>query len=250
MAAKAKQKAAEEPKSDLIQIMTVSLFIILLAFFILLNAFATIDDIRQREVLGSIMKSFGILSGGSSLIEGQGDTIVPPKLQHSPEDIDLSHLYKLDDNLLVNIDMFANNNGNVVRIPADLLFQGHTARLKTAAEPLLIELGRTIASNQYPVEISGHSDNAYRISGKKISKRELTSMRAYQVLGYLIARTDIAPKRLTAFGWGAQQPIVSNQTPETRALNNRIEILFVNQKRVRKPKGVFTFKDFFFKVFE
>ena len=44
--------------------MTVSLFIILLAFFILLNTLAVPDEARQRLALGSLMRNFGVLSGG------------------------------------------------------------------------------------------------------------------------------------------------------------------------------------------
>ena len=50
MALRSRKKQGEEKKSDsLIQIMTISLFIILLAFFILLNAIGRVDEHKKRR---------------------------------------------------------------------------------------------------------------------------------------------------------------------------------------------------------
>ena len=68
-----KKQQNEDAAPNLIMVMTVSLFIILLAFFILLNAIAVEDDARQRLALGSLMENFGVLSGGFSLTGGTDD---------------------------------------------------------------------------------------------------------------------------------------------------------------------------------
>lgn len=47
-----------------IRVLTVALFIILLAFFIVLNSIAVIDESRTLAALGSLIGSFGILPGG------------------------------------------------------------------------------------------------------------------------------------------------------------------------------------------
>ena len=47
-------------------VMMLSLFLILLTFFILLNSIATMDERRTRVAIGSLMGAFGIFKGGTS----------------------------------------------------------------------------------------------------------------------------------------------------------------------------------------
>ncbi|MFB6359078.1 MAG: flagellar motor protein MotB, partial [Thiohalorhabdaceae bacterium] len=49
------------------RVMFVSLFMILLAFFILLNSIATIQEQRKKEALESLGGAFGQLPAGASL---------------------------------------------------------------------------------------------------------------------------------------------------------------------------------------
>ncbi len=57
--AKKNQGSEDDGENTMIQIMTISLFIILLAFFILLNSIAVVDVKKQRIVVGSIVENFG-----------------------------------------------------------------------------------------------------------------------------------------------------------------------------------------------
>lgn len=68
------------------------------------------------------------------------------------------------------------------------------------------------------VEIRGHTDN----TGGLQYNQMLSEARAETVRIYLIQR-GIDSHRLLVKGYGASQPIVSNNTPEDRAQNRRIE---------------------------
>ena len=66
-----RKKKREIPQGiDLGPIMFASLAILMLAFFILLNALSTIDTKRRIKVLGSLQGTFGIFSGGASIKGG------------------------------------------------------------------------------------------------------------------------------------------------------------------------------------
>jgi outer membrane protein OmpA-like peptidoglycan-associated protein len=68
------------------------------------------------------------------------------------------------------------------------------------------------------IEIGGHTDNIGPVGGNiRLSER-----RANAVRDYLISR-GIDASRLTAVGYGPDQPIASNDTAEGRAENRRIE---------------------------
>jgi outer membrane protein OmpA-like peptidoglycan-associated protein len=68
------------------------------------------------------------------------------------------------------------------------------------------------------VEISGHTDN----SGSDSHNQELSKNRAKAVYDYLIQQ-GIDPDRLRYKGYGAQMPVVPNDSETNRQLNRRIE---------------------------
>ena len=68
------------------------------------------------------------------------------------------------------------------------------------------------------IRISGHTDN----HGDEKSNRVLSENRAKAVVNYLI-KEGISPDRLSSAGFGATNPIDSNQTEEGRARNRRTE---------------------------
>lgn len=69
------------------------------------------------------------------------------------------------------------------------------------------------------VGVEGHTDNV----GSDESNMALSERRAGAVKARLEA-LGVAPGRLTARGFGASQPIASNETPEERQRNRRVEL--------------------------
>jgi OOP family OmpA-OmpF porin len=69
-------------------------------------------------------------------------------------------------------------------------------------------------------EIVGHTDNV----GSDKFNQELSEKRANAVRDYFIAN-GISLDRLTARGMGEMDPIASNENPEGRAQNRRIEFI-------------------------
>jgi chemotaxis protein MotB len=248
---KSKKKNRDEASApNLIQIMTVSLFIILLAFFILLNAIAVVDEKKKRQALGSLMQSFGVLSGGNSVIIGEGDNVGLPPFSIDVGKIDFKDLFIGNKDIAQEIRITCDKKGNVVSIPSRLLFERHSTCLKPSSTALLDNLCKIINKNNCPIEIIGHTDNAGMDEEIGLSDRELSSIRALGLLKYFVSHGKIMPNRITSYGWGKYRPIVSNRTEETREINRRMEILFVHKSPRERPKGIFTFKDFFFKVFD
>jgi hypothetical protein len=76
------------------------------------------------------------------------------------------------------------------------------------------------------IELRGHTDN----KGNTAYNLHLSRDRAQSVANYLLAK-DISPSRLTVKGFGADQPVADNKSPEGRQQNRRVEIKFVEQKK-------------------
>jgi chemotaxis protein MotB len=235
---------------DLVQIMTVSLFIILLAFFILLNTIAVFDDQKKLAVLDSLLGNFGALSGGESLLEGHEGTTTLPQVDKFSSHVDFSDFMNGADDLIQYIRVQSNHRGTVLSIPANLLFRQWGVKLTPSGKTVLDRLCKTIAKNDYPVEIIGHTDNRPPMLSNGASNRELSTLRAMTVLNYILRGGGFRKTRFTAYGWGEYRPMATNRTRETRALNRRMDIVFVHERSPKSPGGFFTYKKFFFKVFD
>jgi outer membrane protein OmpA-like peptidoglycan-associated protein/tetratricopeptide (TPR) repeat protein len=68
------------------------------------------------------------------------------------------------------------------------------------------------------IELEGHTDN---VGGEEMNQK-LSESRAKEVYKYLINK-GIEENRMIFRGYGFSQPIISNETPEGRALNRRTE---------------------------
>ena len=103
---------------------------------------------------------------------------------------------------------------------AGIEFDGGSAELRRDSMPVLEEL-RDIVQRcpSLRVEIAGHTD----ASGGARDNLALSQRRAEAVMEYLVQH-GVALRRLTARGYGEDQPLVRGTTPEARARNRRIEV--------------------------
>ncbi len=74
------------------------------------------------------------------------------------------------------------------------------------------------------IEIQGHTDN----SGSPENNVSLSRYRALAVYNYLVSR-GVDTARMNVVGYGENQPLYPNDTPENRELNRRIEIVFIKK---------------------
>ncbi|MFH0730504.1 MAG: OmpA family protein [Pseudomonadota bacterium] len=246
-----KKKNADAPVGgDQNLTMTISLFIIILTFFILLNALAVPDERRRRVAIGSLNGSFGILTGGSSILEGGANQLTPSSVAKGSRLMDLNELLKEKDEIKRDVIVTGNKRRSTLSIPEHRLFNPGEAVLLPESHALLDKIGQIIDKNKYPVDIMGYVDNSDGESAGRMRPRELSTLRAMALLAFFIEKSKVAPNLLSACGWGQFRPTASEQTRETRLLNRRVEVVFNHHARHEEPEGAFTFQDFFFNVFE
>jgi chemotaxis protein MotB len=73
----------------------------------------------------------------------------------------------------------------------------------------------------------GHTDNVPIRTSSYPSNWELSAARALAAVRFLVDDGGVDPKRIAAVAHGEFQPISSNSTPERRARNRRITIVFL-----------------------
>ncbi len=256
MARKKKNRGDESSGADIGVVMTCSLFLIILTFFILLNSIAVIDDRRQRLAIGSLVGSFGSLTGGLSPLK-TGTSIMPSAAPVVKQELDFQQfLNALDATYLGNMQVITKKNFGIISLSADDLIDRSTHLINPVKSGFLNDLAGFIRKGSYPVEIIAHTDNRPAESKGYRSNWEATALMANQVMRYFVEQGRIQPKRVTAYGRGSQKPITSNATMEARRLNRRIEIklnynmpTYASKVWGDRPAGNFTYKRFNFKVF-
>jgi outer membrane protein OmpA-like peptidoglycan-associated protein len=91
--------------------------------------------------------------------------------------------------------------------------------IKPSSYGILDEVVLIMKENtSYSLDINGHTDNAGNAKANKV----LSQKRAAAVEKYLVKK-GVSDKRLSPYGFGPDQPIDSNDTPEGKSRNRRVE---------------------------
>ena len=113
---------------------------------------------------------------------------------------------------------------------APVLFEPGSADLKPDSKPHLVRLSKALAELPNPIQIEGHTDD--RPLGGRLRYKtnwELSAARAFAVLAAL-QQGGVPASRLSAIGYGEHKPVQTNDTPEGRAANRRIEINLMRRR--------------------
>jgi chemotaxis protein MotB len=110
-----------------------------------------------------------------------------------------------------------------------ILFDSGDATISKRGEEVLGRVGAVLATiTDKQITVSGHTDNA-RITEKLQetypTNWELSAARAINVVRFLQEKAGVPEKMINASAYGPYHPIASNNTPQGRARNRRIEIL-------------------------
>lgn len=119
-----------------------------------------------------------------------------------------------------------------IALSSDILFASGSASLQPGARDKIRQLAAVL--NRYPrttIQVIGHTDSR----GSEQANLELSRRRAQAVAEELVA-AGVAPSRITTFGRGESSPVATNETPEGRALNRRVEIAVQPDEGLRQEQ--------------
>ena len=117
-------------------------------------------------------------------------------------------------------------SGVTVNLPGEVLFSTGSAELSESGRQVLFKVGDKLREVPYQTVVAGFTDNVP--IGGVLAERyptnwELAGARAARVVR-LLEEAGVSRNRLLAVSFGENQPEASNDTPEGRAENRRIEI--------------------------
>jgi outer membrane protein OmpA-like peptidoglycan-associated protein len=103
-----------------------------------------------------------------------------------------------------------------------ILFDTGSDRIRPASTPTLKEIGQMLTEHaDLKLLIEGHTDNV----GDATANQVLSEKRAAAVKAHLVSAFNVDAARLEAKGFGPAKPAGSNDTPEGRQQNRRVELV-------------------------
>lgn len=242
---------------------------LLLVLFVLLLTFAEMDVIRYKQIAGSVKAAFGFSKQDqlAGVIELDGSIVgkslkaptpdsprvvseIPqaetPKIEIEKTDTKEQKAEALEETLesvLENMSLedqvgLERIDGEVViRFPNELAFPSGSSGMTEEFAAILNRLAPVINQTEGEVLVAGHTDNIpVSSSSPYISNWDLSAARATSVLHFLIDQNGTDPRRMVIQGYGDSRPIASNDTPEGRSENRRVEIT-IQMVETNAPDG-------------
>jgi len=108
----------------------------------------------------------------------------------------------------------------ILNMPGNVTFQTNSADINAAFYQVLNSVALVLKEfDKTVVDVAGHADS----TGDEAKNMDLSQRRAGSVSSYLGAQ-GVNAQRLITVGYGETRPIASNDTPEGRQQNRRVEI--------------------------
>lgn len=228
---------------------------LLMCFFVLLFAFSEIDAQKFTAVMQSFQGSAGVLQSGQALdaaemvFDGMPENETTKEKITSEQVTELAELaelaekiekYKEETGLDIDIQVTIEERGLVITFPDNALFDPAKADLKDQAILTLEFMSEVLSTDVFKerlIRIEGHTDNVPINTVRFPSNWELSTIRATTVLRYFTETKQMDPDRFIASGYGEYRPVESNDTPQGRGQNRRVDIVVLtNDEKTLEPQ--------------
>lgn len=199
---------------------------LLLAFFVLLFSFSSIQESKFQAAMGSLQGALGVLDTYPTVpVHEHFENL--PELQRTLEGVkkkieelrEQVQALKRSDEVTVS----RTEKGLAIRLDSRFLFDLSSAGLRPEAHEVLDELLGSLKGLPNEIRVEGHTDNLPINSPQFPSNWELSAARASSIIRFFEER-GMDPRRMTAVGYGEWRPVVRNDSPENRQKNRRVEI--------------------------
>lgn len=216
---------------------------LLLAFFVVLYAFAKADQKKHKQVAAAIDSGFRALSimpapddrarsatqeaiiskaqlrGEARLIP---DAIVRENLEHIRRDLE-QRLARQIANRVIAIQL--GRDGLVISMREAGFFNSGSATPKPEMTATLRQIAESLRGTPYDVRVEGHTDDAPIHNSEFDSNWELSTARAVRVTRIFLELHAVRPEQLSADGFAQYRPVANNNSAEGRAANRRVDIV-------------------------
>ena len=219
---------------------------LLLCFFVLLLSFSVMDQVKYKEVAGSLKDAFGTTKDSPELDSTiMGQQIISQEFQTVPLDVQVQIQEALAEEIEGGLVAVEHNlEGMTLQVKGEVAFDSGSAKILPKFSQLLDKIGKVASDNELHVVVSGHTDNVPVRKGVSFTSNwDLSAVRAVRVVEYWIAKFKIPPDRLSAKGDADGKPLAGNDTEVGRGKNRRVEFLIRPQKPDVAFEGIIELKE-------
>ncbi len=198
---------------------------LLMCFFVLLLSFSVMDNLKYKQVAGSMKDAFGIQKEEKTFESPRGQQILSQEFQTIPLDVQLRLADVIREEVeMGTIEVEHTAEGTILRIEGEVTFDFGSAVIKPQFRKILDRLAGFIRDEDILLEVGGHTDNVpIRPGGPFTSNYDLSASRAVAVVEYWQKHYHIPSSKLAAVGYADGRPLADNNTAAGRARNRRVE---------------------------
>jgi chemotaxis protein MotB len=258
-----KQRHAEHENHERWLISYADFITLLFAFFVVMFASSQTDRSKAQQISDSVNAAIKngatkpevrtILGGtvddngsGNAMMRGPGGTekvllpkneVVPPSkvtvtdLMPSMKYLNQSLARDIKDG---KVEVHLEARGLVISLRQTAFFPSGNDEVATQSYAPLQKIASMLSSLPNPVRLEGHTDSLPIHTDRFRSNWELSAARSIAMLEVLAGRFGIPRDRFGISGYADTMPVDSNETPEGRAHNRRVDIVILNQPVVVK----------------
>jgi len=244
----ARKKFQDEPENHDRWLVSYADFVTLLfAFFVVMYAISSVNEGKYRILTSSLISAFGKVGLPplpTTIIENTANTPEPIRpitsqrkrngeatLRREKEQMTnmARDILKTLDPLIAQgkVRVTQSSRGVSIEINASVLFDPGEAKLTSESSQALYAVATILKNDHHAIQVEGHTDNLPISNVLFPSNWELSAVRASSVVRLFVDR-GIPETRLLAVGHGAKQPVSTNDTPEGRLRNRRVEIMILS----------------------
>jgi chemotaxis protein MotB len=242
MARKKRPEEPEKPENAERYMLTYSdMITLLMTFFIVLYAMSSVSAAKYQQVAESLSAAFSGMpgiqaegAGGHSLSRTNAPLRAAPGTGLSPKHSKKStpFMERATSTLQTQINtgtirLNTEARGVVLGLSGDIFFREGGAALSQDALASLEPVAELLSGLSEPIVVEGFTDATPVDKGSQFgSNLGLSSARAVAVAEAL-ELLGVSKDRVSATGFGDAKPLRSNDSPEGRAYNRRVDILIV-----------------------
>jgi chemotaxis protein MotB len=203
---------------------------LLLALFIILFSISTINKVKLQRLVRDLGGGFNSQDAINNPPNGMTTSATKDDLQAMQSQL---QSYIQSQSLQKSVQTKITRDGKkrelVITLLSDKqLFDSGKADIKPFTKKILDEVYRQLKGRQNEVRVEGNTDNVPISNGEFPSNWELSSARATGVARYFVEDDGLAPRRISALGYGEYRPRVLNDTDAHRSQNRRVDVVILD----------------------
>ena len=210
---------------------------LLMIFFLMLYAISNVDSNKSKALANSLKVGFNSGNGQNVIAVSDNSSSTPVVVD---EESQVAEAEKLAD-VKKKVDELVNNSelkgsvstsiqerGLLISFNDSIFFNSGEATIKPDWQNKLVSISKVLNEIDNYIRVEGHTDNVAINTDYFHSNWQLSSVRAANVVEFLITQGGVSPGRLSSVGYGEYRPIKSNDTEDGKSSNRRVDILILN----------------------